>query len=68
LDAFSGTFGTYGATPKLAQINVPTLLTYGELDLALGGTMCGYHNMIAGSTLYRTRDGSHQPWFEFAED
>ena len=53
---------------KLGEINVPTLLTYGEFDLLLGGTMCGYQHMIAGSQLYRTKDGSHLPWLEFAED
>jgi len=34
----------------------------------LGGTMCGYQHMIADSRLYRTKDGSHLQWFEFAED
>jgi proline iminopeptidase len=63
-----GAFGAYDGTPKLARIKVPSLLTYGQFDFALGGQMCGYHQMINGSTLYQTKDGSHQPWFEFAED
>jgi proline-specific peptidase len=62
-----GTFGAYDATPKLSRIGVPTLLTYGEFDFVLGGTMCGYQRAIPGSTLYRTAGGSHQPWFEFAD-
>jgi proline iminopeptidase len=64
----AGSVGTYDGSSKLGEINVPTLLTYGEFDLLLGGTMCGYQHMIAGSHLYRTKDGSHLPWLEFAED
>jgi pimeloyl-ACP methyl ester carboxylesterase len=63
-----GAFGAYDGTPKLARIKVPSLLTYGQFDFTLGGQMCGYHQMINGSTLYQTKDGSHQPWFEFADD
>jgi proline iminopeptidase len=63
-----GGFGAYDGSSKLSQINVPTLLTYGEFDVASGGTMCGYQHMIADSQLYRTKDGSHCPWLEFAED
>jgi len=64
----TGSYGAYDGSSKLGQINVPTLLTYGEFDFALGETMCGYQHMIAGSRLYRTKDGSHLPWLEFAED
>src|SRR5215467_8058134 len=63
----AGSYGAYDGSSKLGQINVPTLLTYGEFDLVLGGSMYGYQHMIAGSRLYRTKDGSHLPWFEFAE-
>jgi proline iminopeptidase len=64
----AGSYGAYDGSSKLGQINVPTLLTYGEFDLVLGGSMCGYQHMIADSRLYRTKDGSHLPWLEFAED
>jgi len=64
----TGSYGAYDGSSKLGQINVPTLLTYGEFDLVLSGSMCAYQRMIADSRLYRTKDGSHLPWFEFPED
>jgi proline iminopeptidase len=68
LTRVAGSVGTYDGSSKLAKINVPTLLTYGEFDMLLSGTMCNFHHMIAGSQLYRTKDGSHLPWLEFPED
>lgn len=60
----TGTLKEFGRTDRLAEINVPTLLTAGRHDEATPETTAWYQSLIPGSSLEIFEESSHMTMLE----